>query len=204
MHDEVGAEFDRPRGDRRRERRIDDNQRAVLVRQCADRADVGNVQQRVRRRLDPHDARLVAHGRSDVGGIGHVDRRHFDVEARQRVPRDLRGARVVRIAHDDVIAFGQQCEQHARTGRHAGRECNTGLGSLEYRQLFLEHVGRRVRPARVDVRRIRIDVVGREAHLAIDAEGARHHEVGGRRGAALVLLFAGVNGLGLDAPCPDV
>ena len=56
VDDGVGAEVERLLQVRRRERVVDDEQRADRVRRVCGLADVDDVQQRVRRRLDPHHA----------------------------------------------------------------------------------------------------------------------------------------------------
>ena len=59
VDDDVGAELERPLEVGRGEGVVDDDQRAGLVRRLGDGADVDDVQQRVRRRLEPDDARLL-------------------------------------------------------------------------------------------------------------------------------------------------
>ena len=57
VDDDVGAEVERRLEVRRRERVVDDEQRARRVRRRRDGRDVDDVQQRVRRRLDPDEPR---------------------------------------------------------------------------------------------------------------------------------------------------
>ena len=53
VDDDVGAELERALEVRRRERVVDDDERADGMRGLGDRADVDDVEQRVRRRLEP-------------------------------------------------------------------------------------------------------------------------------------------------------
>ena len=62
MHDDVGAVLDRPRQHRRRDRRIDRQQRAGLVRDLGRRGDVADRPGRVGRRLEPDQLGVVRAG----------------------------------------------------------------------------------------------------------------------------------------------
>ena len=66
VDDDVGAELERPLQIRRRERVVDDEDRAGRVRRVGGRADVDDVEQRVRRRLDPDHARALVEVRREV------------------------------------------------------------------------------------------------------------------------------------------
>ena len=59
VDDDVGAELERPLQVRRRERVVDDDDRAGFVRRVGGGVDVDDVQQRVGRRLDPDQARAL-------------------------------------------------------------------------------------------------------------------------------------------------
>ncbi len=133
MNDEIGAEFERARCDRRRERRVDNQQRAALPGDRRHGRDVRDPEQRVGRRFQPDHAGVVADRRLHVGGLRRIDRRQLDAEPGQRVPRHFGGARVVGVAHDQVIALGQVAEQDTGRRRHAGRKRDRGLGALEHR-----------------------------------------------------------------------
>ena len=58
VHDHAAAELERPLQRRRREGVVGDGARAGLLRDGRHRRDVDALQQRIRRRLDPDDARL--------------------------------------------------------------------------------------------------------------------------------------------------
>jgi hypothetical protein len=59
VHDDVRAELERTLQVRRRKRVVDDEDRAGIVRRIGRGADVDDVEERVRRRLDPHHSRVV-------------------------------------------------------------------------------------------------------------------------------------------------
>ncbi len=58
MHDQVRAQRERLLPQRRQEGIVDGDQRAGRVRRLGDRANVDDPQQRIARRLDPHQLRL--------------------------------------------------------------------------------------------------------------------------------------------------
>jgi hypothetical protein len=64
VHHDVGTERDGLLQVRRGEGVVDDQQGAGLVRDAGQPGDVGDVQQRVRGRLAPHDLRVRTHGRA--------------------------------------------------------------------------------------------------------------------------------------------
>ena len=66
VHDDVGAELERLLQVRRRERVVDDEQRAGGVRRVGGGADVDDVEERVRRRLDPDEPRPLVDARRDL------------------------------------------------------------------------------------------------------------------------------------------
>ena len=66
VDDDVGAERERLLQVRRRERVVDDDERADRVRRLGGRADVDDVQQRVRRRLEPDEPRALVEVLAEV------------------------------------------------------------------------------------------------------------------------------------------
>ncbi len=78
MHDDVGAERERPLQHRRQERVVDDAARADRVRGLRDVADVGDAQQRVRWRLDPDDIWFLRECFGELRRIGQVGEDHAE------------------------------------------------------------------------------------------------------------------------------
>ena len=77
MHDDVGAERERTREDRRRHGGVDAQDRVGGVRDLGDRGDVGDGPERIARRLDPEQSGLAgphrgAHG-VEIGGLDETD-----------------------------------------------------------------------------------------------------------------------------------
>ena len=87
---------------------------------------------------------------SNAPGVGAVDERHVDAEARARALQEQLGARVDVALGDDVVAG--RAERHDRRGdrAHAGRERKRGLRVLERGDRVFERLHRRVRVAGVE------------------------------------------------------
>ena len=138
VDDEVGAERERLLQERRGEGVVDGEQRAGRVRRVGGAADVDDVQQRVRRRLDPHELRVVVEVRGEavvelVGGdvreavaLRLVDPRGHPVHAAVDV-RD----------QDDALARVDEVHDRRRRAE-AGGERDAVLGALEARERLLE------------------------------------------------------------------
>ena len=112
-----------------------------------DRADVDDVQQRVRRGLEPDEARALVDRLGDA-----VVRGELELVALRLV--DLReepvGAAVDVVDGDDPLARRDEVHQRRRRA-HAGREREAVLGALQRGEAGLERAARRVRGARVVV-----------------------------------------------------
>ena len=144
VDDDVGAEVERLLQVRRRERVVDDEQRADGVRRVGGLADVDDVQQRVRRRLDPDEPDVVAEVRGEV--VVELGRRH------------VREAVALRLVHlrrhpvDAAVDVGDQHdalagvdEVHQRRRRAEARaERDAVLRVLEARERDLQRGARRV------------------------------------------------------------
>ena len=111
MDDEVGAERERLLQVRRGEGVVDGEQRAGGVRGVGGAADVDDVQQRVRRRLDPDEPHVVAEVRGEVL-VELLGRDVGEAVALRLV--DLRGHPV-----DAAVDVGDQDDALARDRRGA-------------------------------------------------------------------------------------
>jgi len=86
VHDQVGAERERPLQDRRREGVVDHQQRAVVVRDTGDRGDIGQIDGRVGRGLDEHQPGLRTQHRAHRVEVRGVDEVRGDAEACEVTP----------------------------------------------------------------------------------------------------------------------
>jgi hypothetical protein len=177
---EVGAERERLLVDRRRERVVDDHDRAALVRGRRQRLDVDHLQRRVGRRLQVQHVATAGDRLLDRLVVLRVAEVDVDLLARQDVDEDLVRAAVGVLHGDDARARAEQREQRAGDGRHAGGEADRVLGVLEVGDLPLERAHRRVRVARVDVA---VGAAERDVEPRVDvvvAEGDRvlHRHLG--------------------------
>ena len=92
--------------------------------------EVDDGEERVARRLDEDEHRVVADRSFERLGFREVDRRRLDAEAAEH--RDERGRpRVDALLGDDVVARLQQGERHGRDGTHARRGHHRAIGAFE-------------------------------------------------------------------------
>ncbi len=115
VHDDVGAELERPLHPRARERVVDDREDPALAREFRDVRDVDEPQRRIRRRFDPDQLRLRTHDLRERRGIersAYVTSK-FAVRLRTRSNRPERAA--IEIVHRDDVTTGiEQLDQRAQ------------------------------------------------------------------------------------------
>jgi hypothetical protein len=118
---------------------------------AASRSRSGHVVLRVADRLDVHGLGLVVDGGGDGVGVVAVDEADVDAEAGKRHLELVVGAAVQVAGGDDVVAGlgergdGEELRRLTRRRRHRRH------AALEGGHPLLEHVGRRVHDAGVDV-----------------------------------------------------
>ena len=156
VHDEVGAQAERPLVDRGGDRVVDhDDRLAVRLGDGGDARDVGDAEQRIGRTLQHDEPGLgLEHGGEgvDVGLFEEVDR---DPEARRDVAQEAGHAGVERRLRYDMPAR-RQAEHRARGRGHARRERHRGLAALQLRDRVFEQPHRRVAVAGVEARVARL------------------------------------------------
>ena len=163
---------------------VDDDVRADVVRGRRDRLDVGDLQGRVRRGLEPDQRRVVA-GLHDRVGVGDVDQPGGEPAARLEVGQLHDGA-VVRVPRcDHGRALADQVE-HRGDGRQAGGE-RQAAATLERAERLLERG-----PGRVAVAAV-LQVAGRDVRRG-------HRDRCVQRGVRDVLRTAGRDGGGGGGP----
>ena len=118
QHD-VRAVLERSLAQRRGERRVDHDTRAGRSGARRDRRQVGDVQRRVRRRLDPHHVGTVGCGEHGIGR-GDVDGAQLQRVALGVLGEQAAYAEVADGRHDDDPR--RQRVHGGRRGCHAGRE----------------------------------------------------------------------------------
>ena len=176
VHDDVGAELERSLQQRRREGVVHDREHAALAGRRQQGRQVGDLEQRVGRRLEPEQVGAVE-GREHRAGVGDVDPAHGGR------PLGLAGAErgddavVGRVGGDDGAAVGEQ-RQGSRHGRHPRRQ-HEGVAALEVAERGLEGGPRRV--ARAGVDHVTVGVVGRGEHERGADLTARHDVLAAER-----------------------
>ena len=190
---EVGPQLQRPLEIRRGERVVDDGDRPGHRGQPGDGADVDDLEQRVRRRLDPHHARrpLARERGRDRVEIGQVDRIGLDPVAAPDLVGQAPRAAVDVVAHEQPVARIEQ-EADALGRRQARREREPVGAVLERRDRLLERGARRVAGAPVLV------AAAQPADAVLLERGA-HLDGGHHRAGLRVGLGARVDGEGLES-----
>ena len=185
---EVDAVVERALHRGRGERRVDE-----LVGPCdgGERVEVHERQRRVGRRLRQDDLGLAGpHRGGERGGVGAVDERDVDPEARQVEGEQRVGDGEHLAGGHDVVARGAQAEQHAGHRGHPRRGGQRRLRPLQLGDGLLELAHRRAAEPRVepvgpragDHRRVLgdgVDLVGR-AREEGRRQRARHRAAAGR------------------------
>ena len=113
---EVHAELEWLLQIRAREGVVRDRERARAMRDLRERGDVENLEERVRRRLDPHELRLAADGPADRRGTPHVDGGERDAGAVEYPREEPVGPAVHVVPHDDVIALLEEVRDSVARG----------------------------------------------------------------------------------------
>ena len=83
--------------------------------------------------------------------IGRLAQRALDLEARQKLDKELARAAIGILDRDDPIAWREERKQRVADGGHAGGKAGGGLGPFQDAHLFLERVHRGVGVAAIDV-----------------------------------------------------
>src|SRR5664279_3981483 len=155
---------------------VDDEERAVRVRDVRARRDVRQLHRRVRGRLDVDHLRRRPHRGRDVLQLRRVDPRRGDAEAPVLVLEDEAGRAVDGVGPDDVRALLEERDVHGVDRGHAGRGAERTAATLERREALLERRDGRVPEARIlvagvpplEARRALVRVAERERGGLVD------------------------------------
>ena len=152
VDDDVGAVLERADEVRRRDRVVDDERDARLVRDVGDELDVEDVDLRVADRLGEEQLGVRSDGAAPLVGVVLVlDERGLDAELRERVLEEVVRAAVDRRRRDDVVARLRDVQHGERLGRLARGDEQGAGAALERREALLDDRLGRVLDARVDV-----------------------------------------------------
>ena len=133
MKDEIGAEPKGPLEERGREGVVDKAESPVAMSDFCRRADVGNPEQRIGRRLDPDKPGPPSHGALDLSDIGGFNEGKCEPEVLQHGAEKPIGAAIDVARGDDVISLFEQ--EHRRSRRaHTGGEREAVFGRLQARE----------------------------------------------------------------------
>src|SRR5581483_11808886 len=101
-HD-VRSELERALDDRRRERVVDDDERSLRAGELRAGGYVRDLEERVRRRLEPEELRLLRERRLDGGEVLRVHEVELDAELGVELREDAPGPAVEVLRRDDPV-----------------------------------------------------------------------------------------------------
>ena len=151
VDDDVGTEIQRPLESRRAKAVIDDQQCIVRMRETGKRADIAELCQGIRWRLQKEQPGIGLHRLFPGCGVIEIDEGRLDAETRQVVRKeDCRGAEKTARA-DDMVAFLEQPEADCKDRGHTGGCGDTGLPAFHRGKPLLETAHRGIRETGIDV-----------------------------------------------------
>ena len=157
VDDDVGAEGEWLLEIRRGERVVDDDQGTVLVGHGGDGLDVDAAEQRVGRRLQPHERGVGRPGCRQGVDVGEVDGAPGEAERAPHVGDQPVGAAVRVVAEEDPPAGNGEAAQHRVLRCQSAGEGESVVGLLERSHALFERRARRVARARVLVALVHAD-----------------------------------------------
>ena len=98
MDDDVGAEFDRPKKNRRRDRVVDDQRHVLRMGDRSKRLDIADIARRIANALAVHGARVVVDQSGDLLRAVVCREAHRDAHLGQKVGEE-RVRRAVELWH---------------------------------------------------------------------------------------------------------
>ncbi len=188
MNDDIEAQFERALNPRARERVVRHRERTVFVREARDDFEIGEFEQRIARRFDPHHFRLRLQRVEQIFRIREID--ECEIEVRRVAPHSLEQAKraaVKIVACHDVAAAVERVE-HGRHRRKSRGKRKRARAALEVRDATLEGAARRIDRARVVVAFVPARTFLHVSRGLVN----RHHDRTRRR----VRRLAGVNDAG--------
>ena len=154
MNDEVGAVLDRPAQVRGRERVVDDQGHARLVRDFGDALDVDDDAAGVGEVLDEDRLALRGQAFAEILRLGRIDEMAGPAELLERQP-ELRERPAIEVARrDELVARLHQREESQELRGVPRSRGDRGSAALEGREPFFEHRDGRVGQPRIDVAEI--------------------------------------------------
>ena len=187
MHDDVGIERKGLLQDRRQERVVDHGQRSDRMRRFDHMTDVGDAQQRIRRRFDPDQLRLFGKRRGQRQRIVEIDEGDAVEAALGLRVEQAPGAAIAVVRGDQQVSRFEQGRNQGHGG-HAGRGDYPALPAFEFGKGPCQRVAGRIAGARIVI--LTLDPESGEAEVARQIEWRHHRAVG------LVAIDTGANGRG--------
>ena len=180
MHDEVGAELDRPAEIGRGKSVVDQQRDLCVMRDLRDGRNIQHFEAGIADGLADHQPRVRLDRGAKFVERARLDEGRGDAEARQRMRQQIDRAAIERGGGDDMVAgIHQRCDRKMQRG-HAARGADRADAVFQRRQPLLEHGRGRVGNAGIDVAGAlqveqRCGVVGILKHVGsglVDRDGA--------------------------------
>ncbi len=151
MHDDVKTELQRPLDERGGKGVVADGQQPVSLGNVRYRLEVDELQQRIRGRLDPYQARKGADSRFEVLRVRQVDKRHLQPRGSLADILEDPVAAAIQVVHGYHVRPGVEQLQD-RGGRcHSGSKGIRRRATLEVGHRRLQRITRRIARTRIVV-----------------------------------------------------
>ncbi len=193
VNDGIDAEFEWALIDRSGKGVVTDCQQTMRAGHGDDRAQIGDLHERIDGSLDIEEARLRTDRRRKGCRIGLIDEGNGDSPAGQVVTEERHGPGIVVALGHDVVPLGESAEHDGKDCRHSGAGDEGGLPSFERRQCRLDHLVVWVAIAGVELGRSGRDGNLRKFGGGCGAESGGLVDRGADRGG-LIDLFGRVDG----------
>ena len=169
MHHQIGTEIgNRPLQCRRQEGVVHHHQRTGGMRGIDHVAQVGDAQQRVGRRLHPHQFRLAVQRFGKGLWIGQVAGDFLERALRRQGVEQAPATAIAIVRHQHALAGCQQRVDHYRNRAHPGGGHHAAGAAFQFGQGFAKQVAGRITAAGV--------VVGPLLAEAFETEIRRQHQ----------------------------
>ena len=199
VDDDVGAPLERPAQIRRGERVVDHQRDRVLASDRRDLVEREDADVGVAQRLAVDDLGVGLDRPLEVGRVRRIDKRDIDADAREGVAELVVRAAVEPAAGHDVVPRAAEGQDGLRLRRVPAARRQCADAAFEAGDALLQHVGRRIHDAGVDIAELfqgeQIGRVLRALELVAGGLIDRHRAAAGGR----VGLLAGVKLAGGEA-----
>jgi hypothetical protein len=164
----------------------------ALCAMSASAADIRDLADRIGRRLDEEELRILPDRLFPRFQVREIDPRGLDAEFGEDLVEERHHGAEHAARRDEMVALLEQPENRGGHGRHSGGGRHARLRAFHGGQAILEHLHRGVGEARIDVARLFV------GELARGFGGGLVDEAGGEDQRLRVLLEIAADGAGTN------